>query len=202
MFHPPQYADSLWFHWTNSDEELRKLSSDASGNSGTIFARCASSDVIPGICKGFDGRLARCDNPTRSQTEAALAQMFSDMLGNIQAYIRNIAMAVTFSLSLVAGKVMAMSMRERTTKVAVLKAIGFSKLRILSFVLGESTMISLLGGMLGIAGGTIALHMSPTKACNERTASSEKRHTTWTARMNNHDRLPKSPNPTSKAYTS
>ena len=78
---------------------------------------------------------------------------------NIQAYIRNIALAVIFSLSLVAGNAMAMSMRERTTEVAVLKAIGFSKSRILSMVLGESTMISLLGGLLGIAAGCGFLQM-------------------------------------------
>jgi putative ABC transport system permease protein len=40
-----------------------------------------------------------------------------------------------------------------------LKAIGFSKLRVLSLVLGESTTIAVLGGLLGIAGGLGALHL-------------------------------------------
>ena len=54
---------------------------------------------------------------------------------------------------------MAMSMRERTTEVAVLKAIGFSKQRILALVLGESTVIAVMGGVLGIAGGLLALQL-------------------------------------------
>jgi putative ABC transport system permease protein len=153
VFDAPQYTDSLWFHWDYLDEELKRIAADAAGNSGTIFARCDSPAAIAQTCEAIDARYANSPNPTRSQTEAAFAQMFSDMLGNVQAYIRNIALAVIFSLSLVAGNSMAMSMRERTTEVAVLKAIGFSKSRVLSMVLGESTMISLLGGLLGIAAG-------------------------------------------------
>ncbi len=159
VFDAPQYTDSLWFNWYYLDEQMKKVAADASGNAGTIFARCASTDAIPEVCESIDSRFASSDNPTRCQTEAAFAQMFADMLGNIQEYIRNIALAVVFSLSLVAGNAMAMSMRERTTEVAVLKAIGFSKSRILSMVLGESTIISFLGGLLGIAAGASCLQI-------------------------------------------
>lgn len=81
--------------------------------------------------------------------------MFIDMLGNIQAYIRNIGLAVVFSLSLVAANSMAMSMRERVTEIAVLKAIGFSQQRILGMILGESCMIALMGGALGVFLGSL-----------------------------------------------
>ncbi len=159
MFDSPTYSDSIWFDWTYMDEEVRKIAPEASGSAGTIFARCVSSEAIPGVVGAIDSRFVNSENPTRTQTEAAFAQMFADMLGNIQAYIRNIALAVIFSLSLVAGNAMAMSMRERTTEVAVLKAIGFSRPRILAMVLGESTMIALLGGIAGIAAGSFCLHL-------------------------------------------
>jgi putative ABC transport system permease protein len=105
------------------------------------------------VIKAIDAEFASSENPTRTQTEAAFAQMFTDMLGNIQEYIRNIGLAVVFSLSLVAANSMAMSMRERTTEIAVLKAIGFPRLRVLMMILGESCLIALLGGVLGIALG-------------------------------------------------
>jgi putative ABC transport system permease protein len=159
LFDAPTYTDSLWFNWTYLDELIKNVSSERSGNAGTVFARCESVGAIPEVSEAIDARFASSDNPTRTQTEEAFAQMFADMLGNIQQYIRNIALAVIFSLSLVAGNAMAMSMRERTTEVAVLKAIGFSKSRILSMVLGESTMISLLGGLIGIAAGAAFLQM-------------------------------------------
>ena len=51
------------------------------------------------------------------------------------------------------------SLRERTTEVAVLKAIGFSRWRVLRLVLGESCMISLFGGLMGVGLGCLFLQL-------------------------------------------
>jgi putative ABC transport system permease protein len=162
VFDAPQTTDSLWFNWTYLDEGLRMGGSPLTGNSGTIFAKTKDPASMPTLCKAIDERFSSSDNPTRTQTESAFAQMFSDMMGNIQAYIFNIGLAVVFSLSLVAANAMAMSMRERTTEVAVLKAIGFSKLNVLWFVLGESCWISVLGGLIGIGIGCLCLQVLHT----------------------------------------
>lgn len=159
MFDAPQYTDSLWFHWTYLDEGLKQAKAFGTGNSGTIFAKATSAQAIPEVIRTIDAEFASSDNPTRTQTEAAFAQMFTDMLGNIQEYIRNIGLAVVFSLSLVAANSMAMSMRERTTEIAVLKAIGFRRGRVLLMILGESCLISLLGGLLGVALGCAFLEL-------------------------------------------
>ena len=106
-----------------------------------------------------DAAFANSENQTRTRTEAAMQRMFADMIGDVQSYIRYISIAVVFALALVAGTAMAMSIRERTTEVAVLKAIGFSKHRVLALVLGESTMIATLGGVLGITMGLLGLHL-------------------------------------------
>ena len=47
--------------------------------------------------------------------------MFEEMLGDLKGMIRVIGLAVVFSLLCVAGNSMAMSMRERTSEVAVLR---------------------------------------------------------------------------------
>lgn len=159
-FDSPRPTDSMWFHWEYLDELLKSANQEqASGNAGTIFAKAASSGAIPGICRAIDDRFGSSDNPTRTQTEAAFAQMFTDMMGNIQAYIRNIGFAVMFSLTLVAANAMAMSLRERTTEIAVLKAIGFPRGRVLGMVLGESCFIAAVGGVvgLGVGGGFLEL---------------------------------------------
>lgn len=156
LFDAPQPTESLWFNWTYLDESLKQANNaEASGNAGTIFAKAASASVIPGLCRAIDDRFASSENPTRTQTEGAFAQMFTDMLGNIQAYIRNIGLAVMFSLTLVAANAMAMALRERTTEIAVLKAIGFSKRRVLAMVLGESCFIAAVGGVVGLAVGSL-----------------------------------------------
>jgi putative ABC transport system permease protein len=157
VFDAPQYTDSLWFHWSYLDEGLRGMNARGAGNSGTIFAKTTGADVIPQVIAAIDGQFASSTTPTRTQTEAAFAQMFADMIGNLRLYILLIGTVVVFALSLVTANTMAMSMRERTTEVAVLKALGFERSRILSMVLGESCMISLLGGILGVALGCALL---------------------------------------------
>jgi putative ABC transport system permease protein len=47
---------------------------------------------------------------------------------------------------------MAMSMRERTSEVAVLKAIGFNRRLILFMVLTEAVLVAGTGGVLGSLG--------------------------------------------------
>ena len=159
-FDSPQNTDSLLFHWDYLEEGLKQMSSDSTGNSGTIFAKIESSRQLANVCKEIDDRFASSNNPTRTQTEAAFAQMFTDMLGNIRVFIRNIGLAVGFMLTLVAANSMAMSMRERTTEIAVLKAIGFSRGRVMWLVLGEACGIALLGGLLGVAFGCAVFEMA------------------------------------------
>jgi putative ABC transport system permease protein len=157
VFDAPQNTGSLWFHWVYLDEGLRNAGAEISGNAGTIFAKVESKGRIPEVVERIDGQFASSDNPTRTQTEAAFAQMFEDMIGGARMYILSIGVAVVFSLVLVAGTTMAMSMRERTTEIAVLKAIGFSQARVLGLVLGEACLIGLLGGLFGVGIGCLFL---------------------------------------------
>ncbi len=159
IFKAPANTGSLWFNWNYLDEELKKSGAGFSGNAGSIYAKCKVSDEVAIVSEAIDKQFANSENSTRTRTEAAFQRMFADMLGDVQAYIRYISLAVVFALALVAATAMSMSMRERTTEVAILKAIGFSKLRILALVLGESSMIAVLGGLLGICGGLAALQL-------------------------------------------
>jgi putative ABC transport system permease protein len=61
-----------------------------------------------------------------------------------------IGSVVFFTLLLVAGNTMAMSVRERTGELAVLKTVGFTDRAVLALVLVEVTLIAVLGGTLGI----------------------------------------------------
>jgi len=73
--------------------------------------------------------------------------------------IRLIGLLVVLCLTLVAANSMAMAMRERVTEIAVLKAIGFSRRRVMVLVLGEAFLVSFLGGTLGVGMGCGLLHL-------------------------------------------
>jgi len=85
------------------------------------------------------------------------------MLGNIKAFILIISSAAVFTILLVTGNTMAMSIRERTREVAVLKTLGFTRGTILGLFIGESVTVAAIGGILGtliallfLSGGTHA----------------------------------------------
>jgi putative ABC transport system permease protein len=77
--------------------------------------------------------------------------------GNIQFLILSIGAVVFFTLLLVTGNTMAISVRERTSELAVFKAIGFSDRSVLFFVLAESLIIALFGGLFGLLLAVIAV---------------------------------------------
>jgi putative ABC transport system permease protein len=71
---------------------------------------------------------------------------------------------VTFTILLVSANTIAMSVRERTREMAILRTLGYTPSEILQLVLGESIVISLLGGMCGLGIGALlakALAASP-----------------------------------------
>jgi len=57
---------------------------------------------------------------------------------------------------------MALSARERIREIALLRTLGFSRVMILMLTLGESLMLSLFGGLLGL--GLFVLGFKPLKA--------------------------------------
>jgi putative ABC transport system permease protein len=75
------------------------------------------------------------------------------MLGNVKLFILSICGAVVFATLLVCGNTMAMSIRERTREVAVLKTLGFTRETVLGLFVGEAVTLSLIGGLLGALGG-------------------------------------------------
>jgi putative ABC transport system permease protein len=123
-----------------------------SGNAGMIFIKCKTADQMPLLCKAIDESYRNSEFPMRTQTEEAFGKMFEEMLGDLKGMIRIIGLAVIFSLLCVASNSMAMSMRERTSEVAVLKAIGFNRRLILFMVLTEAVLVAGFGGAIGSLG--------------------------------------------------
>ncbi len=141
------------FHWTYFDDQMKISTQGAmSGNAGCIVIKCKSGDRIASLCKKIDDSFLNSDNPTRTQTEEQFAKMFMEMMGDLKGVMRLIGAAVVISLVFVAGNAMAMALRERTTEVAVLKAIGFGGPLVLFLVLAEAMLVSGIGGVVGTIG--------------------------------------------------
>ena len=102
------------------------------------------------MAKAIDEKFANSSNETKTETESAFAAGFAKQFGNIEFLILTIGSVVFFTLLLVTGNTMAISVRERTSELAVLKAIGFTDRSVLFLVLAESLAIAFVGGVLGL----------------------------------------------------
>lgn len=141
------------YNWDFLNEQLKATANGKmKDNAGIVCIKCKSGDLMPVLSKKIDAAYANSDTPTRTQTEEAFTKMFAEMVGDLKGMVRWISIAVLVSLIFVAGNAMAMAMRERTTEMAVLKAIGFGKNLIMALVLTEAMIVAGLGGTIGTLG--------------------------------------------------
>ncbi len=142
------------FNWEYLDELIKNSpqSRTNGGNAGCIVAKCKSADAMVPLCHKIDAEYHSSDTPTLTQTEEAFGKMFGEMMKGLRWVITMISLVVVVALVFVAGNAMAMSLRERTTEIAVLKAIGFGNSLVLFLVLAEAMFVAGVGGGLGAFG--------------------------------------------------
>ena len=144
----------FWFQWDAFEEGVPKTFKD---NVGWYVVKLDSPDDAVRVSKAIDDMFANSSFETKTETESAFAAGWVKQFGNIEFLILTIGAVVFFTLLLVTGNTMAISVRERIGELAVLKAIGFSDRSILFFVLAESLTISLVGGLMGLGLAALAI---------------------------------------------
>ncbi len=144
---PQDDETQFWFQWDYYEE---KVPDRVKGNVGWYVLRLNSPDDAVRVAKAIDAEFANSPYETKTETESAFAAGWVKQFGNIRFLILSIGIVVFFTLLLVTGNTMAISVRERTAELAVLKAIGYSDRSVLFFVLAESLTIALFGGVLGL----------------------------------------------------
>ena len=135
---------SMMFHWKYADER-----STPQGQIGWVVTKIGSPERATQIASTIDAKFANSPNETKTQTEQAFSASFASMLGNLNLLLGSVALAVVLTTLFVAGNTMAMSVRERTTEIAVMRTLGFPGGTIFILVVGEGLVVSVLGGAIG-----------------------------------------------------
>jgi putative ABC transport system permease protein len=148
---PPN--NSLYFNAKYLEESVGWFKDRA----GFYFTRVDQPGAVARASRAIDDMFHSLPEPTKSESEKAFQLDFIATLGNVKAFIVGICGAVVFTILIVSANTMAMSIRERTREVAVLRTLGFTRHRILSLYLGESITLALAGGLLGVFCATLAL---------------------------------------------
>ena len=151
---PQDDETQFWFQWDYFEE---KVPERYKGNVGWYVLRLDSPDDAVRVAKAIDSEFANSPYETKTETESQFAAGWVKQFGNIRFLIVSIGIVVFFTLLLVTGNTMAISVRERTGELGVFKAIGYSDRQVLMFVLLESLVIALIGGVCGLLLAMVAV---------------------------------------------
>lgn len=146
--------NQFWIQWKYFDENVP---ASVKSTAGWYVLKLDNPDDAARVAKSIDNMFANSTYETKTETESAFAAGFVKQFGNIEFLIESIGMVVFFTLLLVTGNTMAISVRERISELGVLKAIGYSDRSVLFFVLAESLVIALIGGVLGLGLALLAV---------------------------------------------
>jgi len=156
---PRDDTTQFWFRYDYLKENGPEW---VDGIVGWYVVRLENPDDALAVSEEIDERFSNSAYETRTQTEKALNASFIKQMGNIQLLILVIGSVVVFTLLLVTGNTMAAAVRERVSEHAVLKALGYSDAGVLGLVLAEVALISVGGGVVGLAAAKLFSRQDPT----------------------------------------
>lgn len=139
--------ENLFFHFGYLNDGLSGAMAD---QIFLLVVLAESAEAVPRLTAAVDDLFRNATVQTKTETERAFELSFLAFLGNVKAFFMLISAAVTFTVLLITANTMAMSVRERTREVGILKTIGFTPGEIRGMLVGESVTISILGGAIGL----------------------------------------------------
>jgi len=136
--------DAFYFHYNYFNEAL-----GTPNTVGFIWLLAQNADVIPQIIEDTNKMFRNTPAETKTESEKSFILGMISMIGNIKALMGSIAGVVVFTMLIVVGSTIAMTIRERFREVGILKAIGYTRKTVLTLILGEAVFIAACGGALG-----------------------------------------------------
>ncbi len=124
----------------------------ALGNPGyvTMFAvQVATAGDVAEVSRRITETFATTGDPVRAQSQRQFMEGFLSVMGDVRGLVRGIAVLVLLAVMLLVANSIAMSTRERTVELAVLKALGFRGAHIVTLVVGEALVLGLFAGGIG-----------------------------------------------------
>jgi len=149
------------FHYKNPEESPRQIlfhyeylnEARADGGRGTVNFIVAilkpGMDPAPFAAK-VDEMFMNSAAETASGTQDALRRSYFKRIGNVSFIAYLILGAVFVSMLLVTGNSLMQSFAERTRELGTLKALGFQPSCVSTLVMFESTLMMVVGGLLGL----------------------------------------------------
>ena len=148
IYDAPENNEVMYFHFDYLEQSLPLERRDFAG---TFNILAQSPEAVPHIAEQVDAMFRNAPVQTKTESERQFQLSFVSFLGDVKVFLLSICAAVTFTILLVSSNTMAMSVRERIREMAILKTLGFTPRAVVGMVLGESVVLALMGGAMGLA---------------------------------------------------
>jgi putative ABC transport system permease protein len=147
---PQQGSPIVWVQREYLDQALQAARGSGLGIVGIVWVRAESAADVPQVTEAVDALTRHTDHPTTTQTEKSF---FSSFLGSLEGFLA-VLMAVTGLVALcivfIAANTASLTIRERAGEIAMLKALGFGRLRLFLLLLAETLLLAGLSGAAGV----------------------------------------------------
>lgn len=140
----------LIFHWDYLNETLKKTVPRRADQVGFYMIGINRPELAAEVSAAVDALFSNSLAETRTETEKAFHLGFIAMTETIMIAIQIVSYVVIVIIMVVAANTMAMTARERIAEYATMKVLGFKWFHIAGAVFGESLLIALTGGVLGV----------------------------------------------------
>ncbi len=141
----------MLFHWAYVDERMKIESPVRAGLVGWYIVLINYPEKSAQISNQIDAIFKNSSAETKTETEKAFTQGFVSASGAIITAMNFMSFVIIGIIMLVLANTMIMAARERTREYAVLKTLGFSAFHLIGLILGESMVIAIIGGGIGVA---------------------------------------------------
>jgi putative ABC transport system permease protein len=143
-------ATQMLFHWNYINERMKTESPIRAGDVGWYIVLIDDPNRSAEISENIDALFKNSSAETKTETEKAFTQGFVSASGAIITAMNYVSFIIIGIIMLVLGNTMIMAARERTREYAVFKTLGFSAFHLIGLILGESMVIAIIGGVIGI----------------------------------------------------
>lgn len=139
----------MYFHWEYLNEQVKLRFPKRAEFAGVFIVQIADGSRAAEISQVVDREFRNSLAETLTETEKAFQLGFVAQTEAIVTAVRIVSFVVIVIIFAVVANTMAMTARERLAEYATLKALGFSPGFVAALIVGESVMLTALGGALG-----------------------------------------------------
>ena len=140
----------LLFHWKLLSETTRRRINQNADYVGVFIVGINEPNNAPLISQRIDTLFKNSRAETLTETEKAFQLGFVSMSEAILVAVQAVSVVIIVIIMAVMANTMTMTARERLAEYATLKALGFGPAFVVKLLFGESLVIALIGGGIGL----------------------------------------------------